>query len=116
MDVQQTIIQVLIATLSVIGFYGILHGVFESCLRPRQLASAVVIRTMKDAEDLDILLCEARRAPCSGRKRPVILVISSELMDGRVGEGLFLHEEYAQLAERYGAEVCILESSAQSTP
>jgi len=34
-------------------------------------------------------------------------VISHELMDGRVGEGSTLKEEYALLAEKYGAEICV---------
>ena len=108
MDIRQTIAQVLVAALSVIGFYAILHAVFETALRPTQITSAVVVRNMKDAEDLDILLCEARRAPCGGGKRSLFLVISPELMDGRVGEAGKLKEEYAALAERYGAEICFL--------
>ncbi|MBQ9151701.1 MAG: hypothetical protein IJX72_05575 [Clostridia bacterium] len=116
MDVKQTITQVLIAALSVIGFYGILHGIFESVLLPRQIASAVVIRTMTDAADLDILLCEARRAPHGGRKRTVLLVVSTELLDGRMGVGRELKEEYAILAERYGAEICVLEPNRMPNP
>jgi hypothetical protein len=37
----------------------------------------------------------------------VVLVVSAELMDGRVGEGTTLKEEYALLAERYGARVSV---------
>ena len=107
MEIQQTMIQVLIAALSVIGFYGILHAVFETALRPKQITSAVVLRSMKDAEDLDILLCEARRAPCKGKKRRLFLIVSAELMEELVGEAGTLKEEYAVLAERYGAEVAV---------
>ncbi len=111
MDVRETVAQVLIAALSVIGFYGILHAIFETALRPRQITVAVVVQTMKDAEDLDILLCEARRAPCRGGKPRLFLIVSADLMDGRMGEAGKLKEEYAILVERYGAEVCILEPS-----
>ena len=107
MEVQQTMMQVLIAALSVIGFYGILHAVFETALRPKQITSAVVLRSMKDAEDLDILLCEARRAPCKGAQRRLFLIVSADLMEGLVGEAGKLKEEYAILAERYGAEVAV---------
>ena len=107
MDIKQTIAQVLIAALSVIGFYGVLHAVFETALCPKQITASVVLRNMKDAEDLDILLCEARRAPCRGGKRRLFLVVSADLMDGRVGEAGKLKEEYAALAERYGAEVAV---------
>ncbi len=108
MDVKQAVAQVLVAALSVIGFYGILHAVFETVACPKQITAAVVVRNMKDAEDMDILLCEARRAPCRGAKRRIFLVISADLMDGRLGEAGKLKEEYAALAERYGAEVVFL--------
>ena len=107
MDVMEAVVQVLVAALAVVGFYGLLHGMFEAVLRPRQITSAVVVRTMADAMNLDILLCEARRAPCRRRGKSVVLVVSAELMDGRVGEGTTLKEEYALLAERYGARVCV---------
>jgi hypothetical protein len=107
MEMKQIISQVLIAALSVIGFYGILHAVFETVLRPGQITSAVVVRSMKDAEDLDILLCEARRAPCKGAKRRLFLIVSADLMEGLVGEAGKLKEEYAILADRYGAEVAV---------
>ncbi len=116
MDVKQTITQVFIAALSVIGFYGILHAIFESVLIPKQIVSAVLIRNMTDVTDLDILLCEARRVPRGGRKRTVLLVVSAELLDGRMGVGRELKKEYAVLAERYGAEVCILEPSMIPDP
>lgn len=111
MDMKQTIAQVLIAALSVVGFYGVLHAVFETALRPKQITSAVIVRSMKDAEDLDILLCEARRAPCRGANRRLFLIISADLMDGPMGEAGQLKEEYAALAERYGAEVCVLSTT-----
>ena len=43
MDVKQTIIQVIIAALAVIGFYGILHAIFETALCPKQITAAVVL-------------------------------------------------------------------------
>ena len=107
MSVMEMLAQILISALAVVGFYGILHGLFESMLRPKQLTSAVVVRTMADATDMDILLCEAKRSPCRKRGRSVVLVVSADLMDGRVGEGGTLKEEYALLAERYGAEVSV---------
>ncbi len=111
MNIMQVLLQVLVAALAVIGFYAILHELFESILRPRQIVSAVVVRTMKDAADLDILLCEARRAPHRRRGEGVALIIHPALMDGRMGEGTHLYEEYEMLANRYGAEVSFLDSS-----
>lgn len=107
METMRVLFQVLVAALTVIGFYGILHEVFEIVLRPRQIVSAVEVRTMKDAADLDILLCEALRAPHRRRGEGVVLVIHAELMDGRMGTGEQLKEEYRVLADRYGAAVSI---------
>ena len=116
MDVKETLLQVAIAALSVIGFYGIIHGILEAVLCPRQIVSAVEVRTMKDAADLDILLCEARRSPRRRRREGVVLVIHGELMDGRMGEGGILKEEYALLAARYEAEVCVTLSPSTGDP
>ena len=107
MDVVGTVVQILLATLVVVGFYGFLHGILEIFFRPRQLTSAVVVETAVDAAELDILLCEAKRSPCRRRGKRVALVIRAELMDGRMGEGTTLREEYALLAEKYGAEVSV---------
>ena len=107
MDWKWTLAQVTIAALAVIGFYGILHEIFESWLRPKPLTSAVVVRDMEDAADLDILLCEARRSPHRRRGEGVMLIISSELMEDLVGEDGMLKEEYALQIERYEAEVCV---------
>ena len=107
MDVKLVLFQVLVAALSVIGFYGILHGIFESVLRPRQIVSAVEVRSMRDAADLDILLCEARRSPNRRRGDRLMLVVHAELMDGRMGRDGRLNEEYRELADRYGAEVSV---------
>jgi hypothetical protein len=38
----------------------------------------------------------------------VVLAVRAELMDGRMGEGTTLKEEYALLAERYGAQVSVI--------
>ena len=108
MDVLEIFAKILISALAVLGFYGILHGIFESFLCPKQITSAVVVSTMKDAADLDILLCEARRSPCRRRGKGVVLAVRAELMDGRMGEGTTLKEEYALLAERYGAQVSVI--------
>ena len=108
MSVKETVFQVVVAALSVIGLFGVLHGIFESLLVPRELGTAVILTRKITPCELDILLCEARRAPCRRASRRLFLIVSSELMDGTVGEAGKLNEEYAALAERYGAEVAFL--------
>lgn len=101
MEIRETLIQVCAAALSVVGFYLLLHVLVESLLVPKQIITAVVIREETDPAELDILLCEARRAPF-GRGRSVALVIPAELLEGCMGE------EYRELAEKYQATVCVL--------
>ena len=102
MSAKEILFDVIVAALSVIGFYGVLHGVFESLLVPRELATAVLLEGEVSPEELDILLCEARRAPFGGNRR-VVLVVPVSLLDGVMGEGGALTEAYAEVLERYEA-------------
>ncbi len=104
MSIKETILQVTVAALAVIGFYGLLHGLFEAFLVPRQITAAVVLREAVPPEELDILLCEAYRAPFRRRRQGVVLVLPAELMtpdtDGELAEA------YAEVIQKYGVRVC----------
>ena len=106
MSVRETLFQITVATLAVIGFYGVLHGLFAVLLTPRELAAAVVLTRTLPPEDLDILLCEARRTPC-GRGKRVVLVLPREQWEGRVKED----PSYAEIIQKYGATVCFVEDT-----
>ena len=108
MEAWEILVEVAVAALAVIGGYGILHACFEILLRPKEIAVAVRLREPVDEVELDILLCEARRAPWTPRGQEVILVIPEELLDGRMGEQGRLYEDYAAIAEKYEVEVCVL--------
>ena len=110
MSVKETLFQVAVAALSVIGLYGILHGLFESLLIPRELGTAVILTHAITPCELDILLCEARRAPF-GRRRRVVLSIPAGLLREGMGEEGTLTEEYAELVEKYGATLCVCDES-----
>ena len=105
MNVTETILQVAAAALSVIGFYGILHALLEALLTPRELAAAVILTKYVPPEELDILLCEARRT-LLGRGKRVVLAIPSALWKGSMRDS----DEYAAVIERYGAEVALLDA------
>ena len=105
MSVQETILQVILAALAVIGFYGVLHAVFEFLLTPRELAAAVVITRRISPEELDILLCEARRTLLRRGKR-VVLVVPAALWEGSMRDS----DEYTAIIEKYGVEVCLLDA------
>ena len=106
MDIRETLFQVMIAALAVIGFYGVLHGLLAVFLTPRELSTAVVVIRPLSPEELDILLCEARRTPC-GRGKRVVLVLSRRLWE----EGMKETEGYAEVIGRYGATLCFLEDT-----
>ena len=89
-----------------IGLFGILHGIFESLLIPRELGTAVILTRKITPCELDILLCEARRAPF-GRGRQVVLSIPAHLLREGMGEEGTLTEEYAELVEKYEATLCV---------
>ena len=102
MSVKETLLQIIIAALAVIGFYGVLHALLETLLTPRELAAAIVLTRALPPEELDILLCEARRAPC-GRGKRVVLVLPLDLWEGSMKES----DEYTEIIEKYGATVAL---------
>ena len=106
MEIRETVFQIMIVALAVIGFYGVLHGLLAVFLTPRELAVAVVVTRLVPPEELDILLCEARRTPC-GRGRRVVLVLSYKLWE----ESMKDREDYAEVMERYGASLSFLEDT-----
>ena len=106
MSAKETLLQVAVAALSVIGFYGILHALFEGLLTPRELGTAVILTHAVPPAELDILLCEARRA-LLGRGKRVVLVIPRDLREG----GEMDSDEYAEIIEKYGVSVCLSDPS-----
>ena len=106
MSAKETILQVIVAALSVIGFYGILHALFACLLTPCELGTAVILTRPISPAELDILLCESRRA-LLGRGRRVILSIPPELLQEGMGEEGSLTEEYAKLVEKYEVTLCV---------
>ena len=106
MEIRETILEIIIAALAVIGFYGVLHGLLAVFLTPRELSVAVVVIRPLSPEELDILLCEARRTPC-GRGKRVVLVLSRRLWE----EGMKETEGYAEVMERYGATLSFMEDT-----
>ena len=78
-------------------------------LAPPVLATAVVIMHHEDVCQLDLLLREARSVPFLKRRYPVVVLISTKLMDGTAGVGDELLPRYERLLERYGAECYLID-------
>ena len=106
MNIPEIILQVAVAALAVIGCYGVLHGLLEALFTPRELTSAIVLTQPVVPEELDVLLCEARRAP-GKRGRRVILALSPQLLQGSMGEDGHLYEAYTEVVEKYEATLFI---------
>lgn len=92
-----------IALMAAFGFCCALRTVLDWILPLRHLSLAVEIRTREDADMLDMLLHEARSAsfcPAGGR---ITVLFDLSLMDGTVGFGDVLLEDYREQIECFGA-------------
>lgn len=107
--------QITVAFFAVVGFFWVLR-VFFSCLyMPENLAVAIEIRTREDADMLDMLLHEAGSAFSRPRPMRTVVLISTGLMDGTVGFGEELLEQYEDLLDRYGAECYLIQPGEDET-
>ena len=104
----QTILDVAAALFAVFGFYCALRMVADLFWNPKQICVAVKVQNKEDAEMLDVLLHEAYSAFFRKGHRITVL-ISSALMDGTLGEGEELFDQYSDLLELYGAECYLID-------
>lgn len=102
-------IEVAVAMFAAYGIYCALKVMAELLFPSDRIAVAIEIRTQADAEDLDMLLYDARATVWRrGRARTVVL-LSTALMDGSVGSGDEIFEPYASLLTRYGADCYLID-------
>ena len=104
----QTILDVAAALLAVFGFYCALRMVADLFWNPKQICIAVRVQNKEDAEMLDVLLHEAYSA-FFRKGRRIAVLLSSELMNGTLGEGEELFEKYNDLMDAYGAECYLID-------
>lgn len=102
------ILEVTAALFAVFGFYCAMQLITEWFFIPENLAVAVEIRNKEDADMLEMLLHEARSASFRKGHTRLVVLLSTDLLDGTVGsaDGT-LGERYLSLLEEYGAE-CLL--------
>ena len=103
------LIEVGVAMLAAFGFICAAKMLLELFLMPQQISVAIEIRDKKDADMLDMLLHEARSAFLRKGRAKLVVLLASDLMDGTVGEGDTLHDEYAELIDRFGAECYLID-------
>ena len=105
----ELILQVAVALFAVFGFYCALRLFADLFFASEQIVVAVEIRDQKDAEMLDVLLHEAWSAFFRKRHGRLVVLLSYELMDGRVGVGEVLFPAYLEILERWGAECYLID-------
>ena len=103
MTVVWILTQCLISVLTVIGLMLLWRLIFSAFFAPASISSVVLVTTIAEAENLDLLLDEASGTVFRRRSVPTVVLIAPNLMRGVMGEGSVLHEEYRELIEARGA-------------
>ena len=106
--------QVFLSVLAIFGLIFLFRVTFDGSFAPSAITVAVIIRNQKDADDLDILLCEAERNLLRRRNVPVVVLVSEALLQGDIGEGGVLFSEYRELLLAHHAILYI--GSEQNQP
>lgn len=102
-------LHIAVALFAVFGFFCAVSAFLELLFASDRITAAVEVRERRDVDELDMLLAEARGAFLRKGKTRLVVLLSTDLMDGTVGEGDELHDEYADLLDRYGAECYLIE-------
>ncbi len=97
MNVLVIIGQVFLSILAIFGLIFLFRAVFDGCFAPSAITVAVTVKRKKDADDLDILLCEAERSVFRRRGVPTVVLIAPELLQGEIGKDGALFPVYHDL-------------------
>ncbi len=100
---------ILVLSLSVFGAYCAIKTFSEALFSSDRITVALEVRERQDAEDMDMLLREAQSVSVRRGRPRVVVLLSNELMDGTVGEGEELYDDYMELLDRYGAECYLID-------
>ena len=98
-----------VLAFSVFGAYCAIKTVAEALFASDRITVALELRERQDADDLDMLLQEAQSTSLRKGRTRVVVLLSSDLMDGTVGEGEELYDAYMDLLDRYGAECYLVD-------
>ncbi len=105
--------QVILSILAIFGLVLLLRAVFDGCFAPCAITVAVTVKSKKDADDLDILLCEAEKSIFRRRGVPAVVLIAPELMQGEIGDSGGLYPEYQTIVTAYDAVVYMISKQDQ---
>ncbi|MBQ9779322.1 MAG: hypothetical protein IJW00_11320 [Clostridia bacterium] len=100
--------QMVLSILAIFGLIFLFRAVFDWYFAPCAITVAVTIKSRKDADDLDILLCEAEKSVFRRRGVPMVVLVSSELMQGEIGDKEGLYPAYQDVVTAYSAAVYMI--------
>ena len=72
-------LQIIIAALSVMGFYFCLKTIASLIFTSRQIAATVIIESKKQLYDLDLLLSEASTALFATRRKQIAVIVPDDV-------------------------------------
>ena len=104
----RVIFEIFLAAFAVIGFYGILRMIVEAVFPSDYLDVAVRIYDEEQVERLDIILKIADSKSCRRRGEGLVVLISSQLMQGVMGYGEVLRPELEALLRQYNADCFVV--------
>ena len=95
-------IQIIIAALSVLGFYFSLKTVASLIFTSKQISANVIIESKSQLQQIDILLAEASSALFAARRRSLTVLVSEDIWNA-CGKR---EKDYArENIERFGARL-----------
>lgn len=101
-------VRICIAVFAVFGFCSGVHTLLDLLFLPKQLAVAVKVETLSDAEDLALLFSQARAFGGGCAKHPPVVLLSADLAEW-LSEDALLQEYCSEAMLRYGADCYFVE-------
>lgn len=100
--------QIVLSVFAVFGATFLFRVVFESFFAPGVITVSVLVKTKKDADDLDILLYEAEKNMFRRKGIPPIVLISDDLMHGEIGDDEGVFDSYRKVIDKYQATIYVI--------
>ncbi len=103
-------LQIIIAALSVLGFYFSLKTVASLIFTSKQICAAVIIENKDQLSELDLLLCDASSALFSARRRRLAVIVPEKVRKACEEKEICAALE---IIEHFGAEIyfiCAIDS------
>ncbi|MBE6586146.1 MAG: hypothetical protein E7645_06445 [Ruminococcaceae bacterium] len=105
--------QVFLSVLAIFGLMFLFRAMMAWYFMPEVVTVAVIVKTRKELQNLDILLCEAEKNAFRRRGTPVAVMIPSHLMQKGSDSGGEPDLAYLDTIRDYGAVVYIMTEQNQ---